>query len=912
MPFFFTGNVFASNVCKNMSLEQLKQKVAEENDAVMKSLLLFSSQIPGTKAYFSQESKKAIALERWIRIMSNGKEMLNTFLTFSFPDIHMEELHKLLPGSDQYLGKIILADLKDIPPGSDPSIYMDQKTDFRLRSRALSENGHIVDWFGRKRLNVLIEKVLINVLGMSDYIIRSEYQSRKSIHWHMAARIIGVSMEDIVQATKKYDFDVRQTTDEEMTEMEREEERVAFIKEGIITDHPDTEEFKIEVEESRRKVLNFAIKDLGLSACHPQSDPKLWPGPEGQNVNRPPTNCLRTPFLKVTDLDLDYELLVNRVQLHGCRLSYCLRKILDFYRCRFGYPLTIKGFRNILLTIEGKSILDEILRLDDFQCGAVFEYGTLEIMRNHPRLVMHIPELLSIWRGNIDCKLIDSPKHLLKYLLKYLMKPEEGSLQFSEIIKIITNNASDTTPVRKIFQKILLKCVSEHDISKNECWKIVSGEPYVSFSRPFRYLNLTGSRRVMIDPNAEGQPALAQNFCDVYWQRDSDEHFIEFVRKYESGEVTFSCHPIDISLYLFTCSFSNKWQPSRRLYVAKPTPCFKFVPIPENEEYRKVYCETTLLLHKPGTNPNTVGEYEDLESAMYLFATEDHRCPKVVKDEYLLSLKNKGEPAVAFNDNIEDLVASPGSQTMDIMQDDWMLGLGERIQQTNIEDPEPVLDDDDDDEDIEFQEDEDTDWSFDRKSLNLSDKDIDDAKDWISRMKVSAELNIEDEEYIDTNSLNNNQQRVFGEIIAVLQLNKNENTQKLIDVSGGAGTGKSYLIKAILQQAYEISGHRNFVKIAAPTGCAASQFNGGQTLHALLKIPPKKGCGELDDLTGGSLAGLQENFRHTRAIIIDEKGMIGLGRLHQINQRLKQARPNHSDLPFGGITVLLAGLYCIW
>ena len=110
---------------------------------------------------------------------------------------------------------------------------------------------------------------------------------------------------------------------------------------------------------------------------------------------------------------------------------------------------------------------------------------------------------------------------------------------------------------------------------------------------------------------------------------------------------------------------------------------------------------------------------------------------------------------MAFNDNIEDLVASPGSQTMDIMQDDWMLGLGERIQQTNIEDPEPVLDDDyDDDEDIEFQEDEDTDWSFDRKSLNLSDKDIDDAKDWISRMKVSAELNIEDEGYIDTNSLN--------------------------------------------------------------------------------------------------------------------------------------------------------------
>ena len=239
-----------------MSLEELKQKVAEGNDAVMKSLLLFSSQIPGTKAYFSQESKKAIALERLIRIMSNGKEMLNTFLTFSLPDLHMEELHKILPGSDQYLGKIIVADITDIPPGSDPSMYIDEKTDFRLRSLALSGNGNVVDWFARKRLNVLIEEVLINVFGMGDFIIRSEYQSRKAIHFHMAARIIGISMEDIVQATKKYDFDVRETTDMELTDLEREEERVAFIKEGIITDHPGTEEFKTAVEESRRKTGN--------------------------------------------------------------------------------------------------------------------------------------------------------------------------------------------------------------------------------------------------------------------------------------------------------------------------------------------------------------------------------------------------------------------------------------------------------------------------------------------------------------------------------------------------------------------------------------------------------------------------------------------------------------------------------
>ena len=892
-----------------MTLVELQEKVAEDNDAVMKSLLVFGSQIPGTKAYFGQESKKAISMERWIRIMSGGKEMFNIFLTFSLPHLHMEELHRLLPGSDKYLGKTIVANMNDIPPGSDPSLYIDEKTDFKLRSSALAKNGHLVDYFGNRRLNTFIDKILINVFGMADYLIRCEYQSRKAIHWHMAARIIGVSMDDLVRSAKKYDFDVKDSSDEEqMTALEREEERIAFIQEGIIVDHPNTEEFKEEVAQGRRNVIDFVTKDLGLSACHPQSDPKLWPGPEGQNVNKPPTNCLRTPFLKVSDQEQDYELLVNRVQLHGCRLSYCLRKILELLRCRFGYPITLKGFINQLLTSEGSSILNEVLRLDDFKCGAAYENGKLQFLRNHPRFVMHIPELLPIWRGNIDQKLIDSPQHLLKYVLKYLLKPEEGSLAFTDIIKTLTSNAASTTPIRKIFQKILLKTVSEHDISKNECWKIVSGEPYVIFSRPFRYLNLTGSRRVVTESTGDGgQSALAKNFCDLYWQRDNDENYSEFVKNYETGLIAFLYHPRDISLYMFSSCCTNKWQPSKKLFIPKPTPCFKYVPIQDNVQYRKVYCETSLLLHKPGTYPNNILEnHASLEEAMNDFASNDSRCPKVIKQEYLASLNQNVQPNVQLNDNIEDLVASPGSQNVNISQDDWMQGLGEEIRQQDIDDPEPDIGDEDDGEDIEFQEDEDADWSLDRRILELSDQDIDDAQDWIARMKVSADLNLDDELHIHPESLNIEQKIIFEEMMSVLQ-SENEGSQRLIDVSGGAGTGKSYLIKAILQQAQAMSGHRNSVRICAPTGCAASQFANGQTIHALLKIPPKQGCGELDDLTGGSLAGLQDTFKHTRALILDEKGMLGLGRMQQINARLKQARPNNSDLPFGGISILLAG-----
>ena len=54
-------------------MAELKEKVAQDDEAVIKSLVLFSAQIPGTKGYFSQEAKKAVALERWIRIQSNSR-----------------------------------------------------------------------------------------------------------------------------------------------------------------------------------------------------------------------------------------------------------------------------------------------------------------------------------------------------------------------------------------------------------------------------------------------------------------------------------------------------------------------------------------------------------------------------------------------------------------------------------------------------------------------------------------------------------------------------------------------------------------------------------------------------------------------------------------------------------------------
>ena len=379
--------------------------------------------------------------------------------------------------------------------------------------------------------------------------------------------------------------------------------------------------------------------------------------------------------------------------------------------------------------------------------------------------------------------------------------------------------------------------MSEHDISKNEAWRIVSGNKFVQFSRSFRNLNLTGNRRVNTDDNRPEASACSTNMADKYWQKNQCPHYARFVQDYNAKNVSFPKSPEDVSLYDFASAFTVKWQPSPTLYVPKPTPMFHYPPVVENIKFREPYCITTLLLHKPGTTPANVSDgFADAEAALLDFVMNDERCPKIIRQEHIKSLKMTEEDVEDLMVNVEDLVPPQGSQRLEQNQEDWMVGLGDPIRVPDINDPEPEVDDGDD-ENVDTEWDHEADWTSDARLLGLDSQQIKDATDWVKEQRVSADLEVDEEERIDVDSLNSDQKAIFDAVV-------HASGQKLIDVSGGAGTGKSYLIKALLQNIEDI-------KIAAPTGCAAQQFSGGQTLHSMLRIPPKMGCKELEQLSPG-------------------------------------------------------------
>jgi hypothetical protein len=114
------------------------------------------------------------------------------------------------------------------------------------------------------------------------------------------------------------------------------------------------------------------------------------------------------------------------------------------------------------------------------------EYNEAEkliFQRNHPTLVHHIAELLTIWGANIEGRPVESYEQVIRYLLKYMMKDEPNSQPFSAICKAVVESAKDDEPVQKTFQQILMKTVGQHNFSKQECFHIVNGLNFVEMKR---------------------------------------------------------------------------------------------------------------------------------------------------------------------------------------------------------------------------------------------------------------------------------------------------------------------------------------------------------------------------------------------------------------------------------------------
>ena len=116
-----------------------------------------------------------------------------------------------------------------------------------------------------------------------------------------------------------------------------------------------------------------------------------------------------------------------------------------------------------------------------------------------------------------------------------------------------------------------------------------------------------------------------------------------------------------------------------------------------------------------------------------------------------------------------------------------------------------------------------------------------------------------------------------------------------IFVSGGAGTGKSTLLKFIRENS------NPSLAVVAPTGVAALNVR-GSTIHSFFRLPPSL----LTEHDFKFSPSLRDTYDNLSGIVIDEISMVRADLLDAINTTLKMHRKRF-DAPFGGIQVVFFG-----
>ncbi|GIY94550.1 ATP-dependent DNA helicase [Caerostris extrusa] len=135
------------------------------------------------------------------------------------------------------------------------------------------------------------------------------------------------------------------------------------------------------------------------------------------------------------------------------------------------------------------------------------------------------------------------------------------------------------------------------------------------------------------------------------------------------------------------------------------------------------------------------------------------------------------------------------------------------------------------------------------------------------------------------------------------QLNDGNEREKIF-VTGGAGTGKTFLLNLLKNQVNRCYG-KSVVKVGALTRVAA-RLIGGSTLHRLLKLPVQKEgvIVSMSLLTDNYSRVMRQLWQNVEFQFIDEISMVPY-ELCMIDSRLRQLKSPNAC--FGGINVLLFG-----
>ena len=408
-------------------------------------------------------------------------------------------------------------------------------------------------------------------------------------------------------------------------------------------------------------------------------------------------------------------------------------------------------------------------------------------------------------------------------------------------------------------KKAMIQVAGDRDMAAQETAHMLLSLPLVGCSFSFVTVCLENSRKVILDPENQGDDVLQTSVLKDYGECTtmksrytglSQISLMQYVSQYTKvrGELTKRRNP----------------------HIVRTFP--KISANPGGPDFGK-YCKYQLIKFKPWVGePSNAWNNEKETDEMFintyeLFLLTDESAEENVfrysdERDRVHEAQNGGNSDQSDDDQSDD-DPSDDDHYEEEQVDDWMLlcRINQQFQDAGNQ----------------MSDNEAVDW-FEEVRAVPTDL-LKESPGWIySQRKEAEELGHqfqEDEQQlvIDPETLNEKQRLAYD--IITSEIGDNPEPVHMI-VCGTAGTGKTYLISAVKQ----VLGTQCVV--TATTGIAAFSIK-GETLHSAAQLPIR----EYRELQGDSLQRLQLRLEGKSFLIVDEMSMIGHKMLSSLDNRLR-------------------------
>ncbi|XP_072046833.1 uncharacterized protein [Amphiura filiformis] len=748
----------------------------------------------------------------------------------------------------------------------------------------------------QQRVHTLINDVILspaNPIGkVEDYYYRTEFQQRGWPHIHMIAW---------VKDAPEFDRE----SDEEIAE---------FIDKYVSCELPPEDD--VELHEIVSKVQMH-------TKSHTRSCRKT-----GQicrfNYPRPPSNetfiCRRPE--PIDDLDLN-EAEVKRADRKESEenaketIKQMWKEIesatddTDFDEILQKMQITHSQFETCLSTLAKRNTVYLKRRLKD------------QWVNNYN------PHLIRCWNGNMDIQYILDPFAATIYMLSYLTKCER---EMGDLLRNAQREARDgNTDVLTELRKIGNVYLQHREISVMGAIYMVCSMPLKQSSRnvvfvqtdvdghrislPLQQLqeNAGNSEEVWLTSQIEkyiGRPKIAkyENMCmakffsshyqvsskeSIHTEIETDDQTDDDQSDYEDGSVPKEgikrCRPKKKAIALSGCSAKMKQRTTGKPAVIR----YPRVSIHRDKER---YHMNMLRLYLPHRRKQIKPESYKTYESYHLQGRVTINGEIVSVQEIVQHNMKEFEPDNSDLDNAWDAL-----QEIPDLQDAWNALNPQAEQQQQDDRLERNLYEDSDDElaEIEIPE---------LQQPQQQRQDIPRCAIETCRPEIT-----EEQAESMMRQLNNKQRQLFNYVTKWCNDKASDHTLSPFHIflTGGAGTGKSHVIKCITYYARKTflpmteNVEEVTVLLLAHMGTAAFNIY-GQTICTGLKIPPK-GSHHYTPLAEESVNTLRMKYRHLQLVIIDEISMVSVPQFDYIHGRLQQIKGSSDTTYFGNVSILAVG-----